>query len=218
MPQKARFDTRLQKERDEYAKVYDIDGLDSPNDKANLNAFLRNQLIIVDLQEEINNLIEKGITESIADIKKLSDAINDLVNQNLALERALAIDRKNRKTQNKSDNPAEYIAALKLQSREFIDQRLTKVYCPDCKIMLLRFSAVHEHTEFELKIICPQCKKQVKVIRKERDVFFDLSIDDRDWRKKNPMEVIQSKRTQLPTNAQDLIEQTEDDIIIGEET
>lgn len=209
---KITFDSRLKAKRLEYSKKYDIDDLTSGNDKANLEALLRNEIIIEDLQEALQTKVEEGAATNIAEIKKLNDGIRDLITTNLSLEKALGIDRTARKKEVNDQSPAEYIKALKQQAKEFLEQRLVKVYCEECKVMVMRFFPVHEHTKFEIKAQCSQCKKQIKVHRDEKGIFFDLPKNDRAWREKYPIEIVQPKVV-----AEDSIDTEEDEVFIGGE-
>ncbi len=209
---KITFAARFKQKLEEYGKKYDIEGLDSGNDKANLEVLLKNEILIEDLQQSISDLAEKSTITNIGEIKKLSDVLRDLIDKNLALEKVLAIDRKSRKLESTAENPAEYIKSLKFLAKEFIDKRLEKLYCPDCSIMVFRYASVHEHTAYSVEVQCSQCNKTVRATRKEKDVFYDLAPSDRAWRKKYPVEVEKAKNKSAP----DIID-IEDDLIIGQE-
>lgn len=187
---KSTFQQRLET----YKKTYDIDDNTSPNDIANLHTIINNQLMIEKIDSSVNILLESDsiedtVSQAVA-MKKLQDARRDLIDQNMSIERLLGIDRKSRKT-NTQESVAEYIQFLKTAAKEFLDQQLIVVSCPECKIMLGRLLPVHEHTEFEARFQCSQCRKIGIVKRKERDIFYDLREKNKDWRKKYPIEIIQ---------------------------
>lgn len=209
---KTTFDGRLKAKRLEYSRKYDIDDLTSGNDKANLDALLRNEIIIEDFQTALQEKVESDAAANISDIKKLNDGIRDLINTNLSLERALGIDRAARKKEGNDQSPAEYIKLLKQQAKEFLSQRLVKVYCDDCKVMIMRFLPVHDHTKFDIKCVCSQCGKVTRVHREAKEVLFDLPTKDRQWRAKYPVEVVQAKK-----DAVDEIDNEEDELLIGGE-
>lgn len=175
----------------EYAKKYDLVGLDNPNDISNLRTMIYNQLMIDQLQENMQKSIQDGEDLSPDMLKKSLDSITTLSQQNLRLESQLGIDRKTRKD-GQADDFATYLTQLKQTAKEFMDKRITKVFCKSCNIMVGRISGVYDTTAFEAAFQCPQCKKQAVVKRKERDIFFDQKAPD--WRRKYPMEVIQPKR------------------------
>jgi predicted nucleic acid-binding Zn ribbon protein len=190
----------------EYAKKYDLVGLDNPNDISNLRTMIYNQLMIDQLQENMQKSIQDGEDLSPDMLKKSLDSITTLSQQNLRLESQLGIDRKTRKD-GQADDFATYLTQLKQTAKEFMDKRITKVFCKSCNIMVGRISGVYDTTAFEAAFQCPQCKKQAVVKRKERDIFFDQK--DPDWRRKYPMEVIQPKR--ISDKALSVFDDDEDD-------
>lgn len=181
-----KFDDKLQ----EYEKVYDLGSLNDANDKANLYTILRNQIIVEQLQDAINDLVEQDTVNNITEIKKLSDAVKDMVDRIVSLEKTLGIDRKTRRKDDET-SVGDYLVHIKTAAREFMEQRIIKVYCPQCKVMVGRIAPVHDHTSYRCSFTCSQCKQEVIAHRKERDVFFDLKPADREWRRKYPAEIIQ---------------------------
>lgn len=212
MARELTFEEQFKITLEEYSKRYDIESLSNPNDVANLETMIRNQIIIKTLQRQMSELAVEGDADKLMDIKKINDSITSLTAANIQLEKALAIDRKTRKGE-QEQSVVDYINTIKKLAREFLDdnQRLTKVHCKYCKIMVGRISGVYDTTEFEARFQCPQCKKFITISRKERDVFFD--IKDADWRRKHPIEIIQAKRLK---DAPD-VENTEDDLVIGDD-
>lgn len=180
----------------EFERTYDLTTLNGANDRTNLETIIRNTVTLEALSRQIDMVSAKLETESDPDqvaqiattIKKLSDTQKDFIDRNLALERQLGIDRKSRKKDTETTT-AEYILFLKQAAREYLEKRLVKVYCPQCKILLLRVSAAYDHVEYHAGVQCPQCGKVASISRKERDVFFDLHPRDRDWRRKYMLEI-----------------------------
>lgn len=198
----------------EYKERYDVDSLVNPNDVASLRNMIRNQLIIESLQERIETLAETDNFDS-AELKKMLDGIRDLSDTNVKLERALGIDRKTRKT-DQADSFPEHLAAIKKIGREFLENRIIRVQCKACKIMVGRISGVYDTTEFTGAFQCPQCQKFTTVSRKERDIFFD--VKNADWRRKHPMEIIPAKRNKDAPDidvAADVVLDIEDDVEYG---
>lgn len=204
MTKSQRFSDILQ----EYSEKYDLATLSSPNDKANLEALINNQIIIESLQAKVQELIEDDPVSNIDIIQRLSTSLRDSIERNLQLERALALDRKTRNSSS-AESVADYIVSLKQTAQEFLEKRLVKVYCPNCQILLARFSIVHDHSPFELRVKCNQCENDVTSAREEKDIFFD--IKDSAWRKKYKYIVKQSKeKVTIDTDV-------EDDIVLGED-
>jgi hypothetical protein len=192
-----------------YKEQYDVENLEHPNDLANLETMIRNQLLIEQLQDRLDDLINVTTIDPV-EIKKILDSIVALSQTNVQYERTLGIDRKTRKMQ-QAESIVDYIAKLKQLAREFIDneRRLTKVMCKSCNIMVGRISGVYDTTEYGAAFQCPQCKKHITITRKERDVFFD--VKNPDWRRKNMMEVLQPRRNKAAA-----IVDTDDEIMIGD--
>lgn len=185
---------------DEYAQSYDL-ASGTPNDKGNLETMIRNQIYIRKLQTRLDELADDDIAGNIQTIDKLQSGLQRLQDSNLAIERALGIDRKSRNKDNSSSVDG-YINDLRIAAREFLDKMCIYVYCPECKVMVARILPVHEHTEFKTQFQCSQCKKFVTADRRERDVFFDLK-GDKSWRKKYPLEIVQSKSEEIPEGSED---------------
>lgn len=208
MAKKKRFDEILQ----EYGQKYDIETLDSPNDKANLTMLINNQVIIERLQAEMLAVTEVSAVDNIEEVKQIGNAMRDLIERNLQIERALALDRKTRKSEN-TDSLATYITDLKVNAQNFLEKRLIKVYCPDCKILLARFSPVMDHTAFHFETQCSQCSKRITASRKaaSEGVLFD--IKDYKWRKQYLYEVVQPE-----TSEDKLIPETDEEVILSDAT
>lgn len=195
----------------QFQEDYDLSTLNNSNDRLNLDTLIDNIAIIETIGEEIKRLMSSGdIAGAVAVIDKLARTKDGLQQQNVTIERQLGIDRKSRKKDNET-SAAEYIIALKQHAKEFLEKRLTKVFCPNCKILVLRFSAAYDHGEFDIAAQCPQCNKFVTVKRRERDVFYDLNPRDRAWRKKYPIEVIQAKQ-----NKGEIEKSYDDDFVIDD--
>lgn len=195
----------------QYQDKYDIEALDSPNDISNLQQLIRNFIMIELLQEKRNELAELDLIDNLSNINTLSKSINELTDSNMALERALALDRKSRK-KDQQNTLADQLLSLKLAARDFLEDRIIKLYCPVCKVMVGRIFPVHGHTKFDCAFQCSQCKKLVTAKRQERDIFYDLRANDRDWRRKHPI-IIQN-----PRNKNMIADDIEDDVIITDTT
>jgi predicted nucleic-acid-binding protein len=206
MAKKKRFDEILQ----EYGQKYDIETLDSPNDRANLTMLINNQVIIERLQAELLEVTEESAVENIDEVKQIGNAMRDLVERSLQIERALALDRKTRKSEN-SDSLATYLTDLKVTAQNFLEKRLIKLYCPDCKVLVARFSPVMDHTAFHFECQCSQCNKRITATRKSaaEGVLFD--IKDYKWRKQYLYEVVQPV-----SNDDKLITESDEEVILSD--
>lgn len=198
------FSGRLAAKRKEYESKYDLADLKSGNDRANLELLLNLELKLEDKLEELQE-DDVSVTALLKDIDTITET-------KLKLEKSLGIDRISRKKELNSENPAEYIVKLKQAAKDFLEQRLIKVYCKDCNILVIRFLPLTEHTKFKIEAQCSQCKKIIKIHREERDILFDLPARDREWRKRYPTTVIQSA-----SDVTDELIDEDDDVIIGGE-
>lgn len=192
----------------DYSDKYDLATLASPNDRANLEMLINNQVIVETIQAKLQELTADDPVENIDMIQRLGSSLKDIIERNLQLERALALDRKTR-TSDKSESIAEYVVNLKAAAQDFLERRLVKLYCPECKILLARFSIMHDHSRFTLKVNCNQCNKAVSAEREEKDIFFDIA--DSSWRKKHRYTVVNSKKS--GSTAAD----AEDDLVLSDE-
>lgn len=122
-------DKEFQKILKEYSEKYDVEGLTSPNDAANLNNMIRNQILIQRLQGRLDIILTGDKVDSV-ESKKILDSIVSLSETNIQLERQLGIDRKTRKQQQQESFP-DYLAGIKKLAREFLnnDDILLRVFC-----------------------------------------------------------------------------------------
>ena len=178
----------------EYRAKYEVDSLENPNDISNLETMIRNQLLIEKLQDRLDTVANDNTIDP-NEVKKILDSVVALSQTNMQYEKSLGIDRKTRKSSQLEDFPS-YLVAIKTSARTFLDNRLIKLMCKTCEIMVGRIGPVYDTNEFSAAFQCPQCKKFTTVTRKEKDVFFD--VKNADWRRKYPMEVIPAKRSKGP--------------------
>lgn len=172
-------DKRFLDRWEQYSRDYDIDSLNTSNDRALLETLIRAEIVLEELQNRMYSLVSEGdLVENAQEIKKLSDLTRDMVLQNMKIQETLNIDRRNRRTA--EDTPMQYILKLKKAAREFLDRRLVKLYCPTCDVLVFRFYPVHDHTAYKISAQCSQCGQMVEVGRERRDALFD--IPDRHWR------------------------------------
>lgn len=188
----------------EYREAYDVESLASPNDRSNLDMLINNQVLISRLQEQIDVLSSDDIVGNLQAISNIQRTIQALIEQSLAVERTLGIDRKSRKKDNQ-DDVAGYLNMIKSKATEFLENQLIYAYCPNCKVMCGRALPAHDHTEFECRFRCSQCQKMVVIKRGERDVFHDVKGNNA-WRKNHPVEIEQPVETDTYDGEVEVIE------------
>lgn len=185
------FQEKYNQKIEQYNKAFRIEELNDANDKSTLDIMLKTEIMIDDLQEQIQTLIDDSAVENATNIKKLADLLRDATGTITKLQQTLSIDRRTRKTE-ETASVADYIRTLKRDAYDFMEQRIIKTYCPDCKVMVGRIYPVHEHTAFTVQFQCSQCNKFIRARRDGRDVLFD--VRDKDWRRKYRAEIVQPKK------------------------
>lgn len=205
------YDERFQQKLEDYKKNYNVESLNESNDRTLLHILIRTELMLEGLQSKVTEIMEgEDLLNQATELKKLSDLIRDATENVTKIQRTLAIDRKTRKTE-ETDSVAEFVRALKRNAKNFVDQRMTRVYCPDCKVSVFRFSPVHDHTSYRVEAECSQCGKIIRAHRKERDIWFD--VKDAGWRKKYPAEIVQASG-KGGFSSEDFTVGIQDDVII----
>jgi hypothetical protein len=183
----SRFNARLQM----YGEHFNIEDLNDANDRTLLHIMIRTELMIEGFQAQVEQLMAEDLVNNATNIKKLADLLRDSTTSITNLQKTLGIDRKSRRSEN-VDSVADYIKALKANAQDFVEKRLIKVYCPDCKVMVARIAPVHKHTAFTFSSQCSQCGKAVRARRDDRDVLFD--VRDSGWRKEHRAQIVQPKK------------------------
>lgn len=185
------FEEKFKEKLDNYGKTFRIEELNDANDKSTLDIMLKTEVMIDDLQRQIQDLMDDDPVGNAGNVKKLHDLLRDAGTMIVTYQKTLAIDRKTRKTE-ETASVADYIRSLKRDAQDFMDQRIIKVYCQTCKIMVGRIFPVHDHTAFSVSFECSQCHKFIRARREQRDVLFD--VKDAGWRKKYNPEIVQPKK------------------------
>lgn len=212
MARKTDNEKRIQDRLDLYRQDYDVDSLNESNDKALLMTLIRSEIILENVQMEISNITSQGsdFLEEADRLKKLFDLQRDMMQQITKAQQALSIDRKTRKSE-QSNSVADYIRVIKREAYNFLEKRLVKIYCPDCKVMVARYSPIHDHTAFIVSTECNQCGKAVRAVREARDIWFD--VRDAEWRRSYAAEIVQpTMRSEFSPKV--LTEDIENDVII----
>lgn len=208
----ATFEEKYAKKREQYAANFRIEDLNDANDLSLLNIMIKTEIMIDDLQEQIQTLIEESSVDNAGNIKKLADLLRDATNTITTVQKTLAIDRKTRK-QEETGSVADYIRSIKVAAKDFVDKRLIKIYCPNCNIMVMRFTPVHDHVAFMISCKCHQCNKFIRARRDDKDVLYD--VRDADWRREYRAEVIQPKAKKKTDVPDDVELALDDDFVIS---
>jgi hypothetical protein len=81
MARNRRFDEILK----DYSDKYDLATLSSPNDKANLEMLINNQIIVESVQAKLQELTQDDPVDNIDMIQRLSSSLKDIIERNLQL-------------------------------------------------------------------------------------------------------------------------------------
>lgn len=204
---------RINERLELYRRDFDVDSLNSSNDRAMLMTLIRCEIILENVQDEITDITSAGsdFLEEADKLKKLFDLQRDMMGQITKAQQTLSIDRRTRKTEQTS-SVAEYIRELKREATQFLDKRLIRVYCPDCKVLVGRYGPAHDHTAFVVATECSQCHKAVRAHRETNDIWFD--VRDADWRRAYQADIVQPRlRTGFHARSTDTVP-VADDLII----
>lgn len=174
------FDKKYEDKMGVYAQHYSIEELNDANDLTLLKILIKTEIMIDDLQKRIQQLIEDNPIKHASNIKKLSDLLRDATRTVTDLQKTLAIDRKTRKEQETSGDISSYIRHLKTIAGNFLEERMIKVYCYNCQVMVGRIAPVHTYTAYNASFQCSQCGEMINSKRREKNRMFD--IKDSDWR------------------------------------
>lgn len=177
-----KYDNFFKARFEEYQKDFDLTGINNSNDLATLEMLINLERVIRQMQDRLNEIITTGDPlEHSADIKKLSDVIRDYTGIFQQLQQTLAIDRRSRKSDTTS-SVQDYIDDLLSAAKAFYEEKITRVYCPKCNVMVGRFAPVHEHTAYEVTFYCSQCNEPVTLRRGAKDTLADLPEEEQAWR------------------------------------
>jgi RNase P subunit RPR2 len=182
------YDAEFSKILEEYEREYDLSTLNSANDRIALEQLIANQVLIRRWQREL--LAVDDPTE----VQRRTQAITSLIKSCQEIERQLKIDRKTRVGDN-DVSVAQYIASLQDYAKKFLDERIQRVYCPRCGVMLFRYAPVHDHTAFMIEVTCSACEKPVRVQRAAKGTLDDVPPHDRAWRYRHPVTVTTAGQT-----------------------
>lgn len=172
-------DSRFVERYLKYHEHFKLDELNDANDLNLLKMLIRNEIFVDEIYKSLEDLTNVDMLENAGDVKKLSDLLRDAIENTTKLQKILAIDRKTRKEE-ETNSVSSYIEFLKRESHSFLEKRLQRVYCPSCKIMIGRYSIVHDHSAYKMQFQCHQCGEMIIEQRGAEDSMFDM--EDKDWR------------------------------------
>lgn len=129
------FEKRIQRKIDNFGEDYDLSDLKA-NDKLTLRALAQAYIQLEDLESYLYNLRSEGLTENIIFSTERINSISSTLRKDISsMQVDLNITRKARKG-DKEATVIEELEFLKNKAKEFYEQRMFYVWCPECKMLL----------------------------------------------------------------------------------
>lgn len=176
------FITLSQKIRGDFEQEYDTDDL-AVNDRVMLDELSTAMAQLELLNNELNILLEESPidTRRVSEINKVISGIRTDVSR---IQDDLRITRKTRKE--KSDSVPEFIRDLKARASRFLEERMSYIYCPNCKTLVATLWLLDYSKPNKFLFTCPKCRHDfiiesalldARTNNKERIVPYGLRKD-----------------------------------------
>jgi len=170
---KQEFEDRIAKKLEEFSADYDIDDL-KINDRETLRAFLQAIIALEDYERIIFGIRSEEITQAnINVVDRLSRVASDLRKDISRFQDDLVITRRIRKA-DKESSVVAYIASLKEQARNYMEAKLSYIFCPNCNRLLGNVWALYPDADNKITFKCKstladgsECGTKVTVTTKE---------------------------------------------------
>lgn len=148
------FEDRIKIKIDEITNDYDISDLKA-NDKLTLRALAQAFIQLEDLERFVYNKRINGIAESsVLLIEKINNMISNLRKDISNMQNDLKITRKIRKG-DKEQTLINYLEDLKLRAKEFYSQKMSYIWCPECKMLLGTIWTLYpEEKSNKIQLVC----------------------------------------------------------------
>lgn len=138
---------------------YDLSDMNE-NDRLSLDNLAQIFVRLDDLERTIDELLNDGNYMDADRLNKMSASLRRDASQ---IQQDLAITRKARKG-DKEEDLVTYIADLKTRAKKFLEERLSYIYCPECKMLLANTWFLYPGANNAIKITCN------RVINDEGDI------------------------------------------------
>jgi hypothetical protein len=131
----AEFDRRINKKIEQFSDDYDLSDM-KINDQIGLRALAQAMITLDDLEHASYKLRREGLNlDNITLADKIAKQMSDLRNDIIRIQDDLKISRKARKG-DKEETVQNYLKELKEKAKEFYEERMTYVFCPECDMLL----------------------------------------------------------------------------------
>ena len=121
-------------------------------------------------QDVYNKLLSEELDSeeaNISRVKEIQRLITEVTKNIATISDSLKIDRKSR--EKKTESVPDYVKDLKLRAKRFLDQRLSYIYCPKCKILVATMWLSRYNQGAKFKFICQKCNDSFIVSDSELD-------------------------------------------------
>jgi hypothetical protein len=153
LPDTEDLEIRIQEMMDKFRVDYALDDLKF-NDTQVLRALIRALLTLTDYEDTLYDVQREGIgTENIRIIGDLNKFISQTRKDISDLQRDLGITRKTRKEE-KEDSILSYIINLQEKANTFYKNKVFRVVCPECEMMLFDGWFLYPEEENKLIFTC----------------------------------------------------------------
>jgi len=153
------FEDRIQKKINEFSDDYDLSDLKS-NDKLTLRALAQATLQLEDLEIFSYNKRKEGIhEEDILLMEKINNIMSALRRDISKMNDDLKITRRIRKG-DKEESLVNFIDDLKKKAKEFYENTMFYIFCPECNILLgtMWFQYPNENKN-KIQLYCDRIKE-----------------------------------------------------------
>jgi len=154
------FETRIQDKLDELAQDYDLDDLNA-NDKLMLRNMIQAMLQIEDLEQLAYRIRSQGIDEKAVELLgRINRQINELSERASNIQRDLGITRRIRK-ESSEQSVVDFIESLKAKAREFYQEKMQYIYCPNCGTLLATIWTLNKDKSDPSDRVVLRCKRKM---------------------------------------------------------
>lgn len=162
-PKQKSNDSRFNEKMKILLKEFEID-MNSSNDKEALNALVRQQIQLENVNRDIDALqAQEGMSkDDYAKLKQLGDFQRNVIISINDLQDKMGITRKIRKEKAVDDIP-QWIDSVLEKAKTFYDSKTVTIECPKCIIELSRYwlNFPKENNNINMELTCWKCKEVI---------------------------------------------------------
>lgn len=168
-----KFEERIQRKIRGFAEDYNLSDLKF-NDHQMLRALAQALITLDDLETFSYKLREDGITDSNLNLMdKVSSQMSKIRTDISRMQDDLKISRKIRQS-DKELTVIDELERLKIKAKKFYESKMSYIFCPTCKMLLMTCWALYPHAKNKIALTCNRelenkevCDTKVVVTTKE---------------------------------------------------